>query len=758
MNSKEIRIKGIVQGVGFRPFVYTLAKKNNITGWVRNSSAGVEIIANGSHKNLSEFTAGIKSNPPPLAKIDEFTESDISTEIFKDFSILSSQTIPGEFIPVSPDMSICKDCQEELFDPNNHRYRYPFINCTNCGPRLTIIQDMPYDRPNTTMANFAMCDQCMTEYENPLDRRFHAQPIACPQCGPHVWFECGEKRVVTDEEAIQQARNFLKNGMVIAIKGLGGFHLACNALDTEAVNNLRQRKLRSDKSFATMAFDIRSIEKYCEISGSENILLESPQRPIVILKQKTDTKIPDQIAPGMKTLGVMLAYTPLHLLLLEPKNGFPDLLVMTSGNISDEPIVYTNESAKETLGPLADGFLLHDREINTRVDDSVTTEFKGNNYFFRRSRGYAPNAISLPKNSLEILAVGAELKNTFCLTKEKYAFISHHIGDLKNIETYQAFTDGIENYKDMFTIKPELIACDIHPDYLSTKFANIYSHTNDIPLVQVQHHHAHLAACLADNKWETDENVIGIIFDGTGFGLDRQIWGGEILIGGYQMAQRRFHLEYMPLPGGDAAIFHPNRIAAAYLLELGLPWEVQFPSIESLSTEERSVLKQQLKTRLNTPFTSSMGRLFDAVASLIGLRHDVNYEAQAAIELEQISDTSITDSYTFNINDETISFKSLIADILNDQNNNIPAGIISSKFHNAVANLVLDLCKQIKREINLTHVALSGGVWQNQILLRKSYQFLLKEGFSVLIHHDIPANDGGISLGQAVIASRQHCQ
>ena len=756
MISKEIRIKGIVQGVGFRPFVFSLAKKHNITGWVRNSSAGVEILACGTSENLFNFSAEIRSNPPPLAVINEFIELEKPIKYFDDFSILSSHTIPGEFIPISPDMSICKDCQKELFDPDNYRYRYPFINCTNCGPRLTIIQKIPYDRPNTTMSKFTMCDRCTTEYENPLDRRFHAQPIACPTCGPQVWFESGGLKVAYGEESIQQVRNYLKSGKVIAIKGLGGFHLACDALNPDAVTNLRKRKKKSDKSFATMAYDIRSIKKYCLISDSERSLLESPQRPIVILNRKMNTDIPGQIAPGLKTLGVMVAYTPLHLLLLEPENGFSDLLVMTSGNISDEPIAYTNEMARETLSSLADGFLLHDREINTRVDDSVITEFHGNKYFFRRSRGYAPNAISLPNKSLEILAVGGELKNTFCLSKEKYAFISHHIGDLKNIETYQAFIDGIENYKDIFSITPELIACDLHPDYLSTKFARNYSELIKIPLVNIQHHHAHLAACLADNKWEEDDNVIGLCFDGTGFGLDHHIWGGEVLIGGYQMAQRRYHLEYMPLPGGDSAILHPNRIAAAYLKELDFSWDVQIPSIDSLSIEERSVLKQQLNNHLNTPYTSSMGRLFDAIASLIGSRHVVNYEAQAAIELEQISDPSISDSYTFEIGDEIISFRSLIEKILVDINNKIPAGIIASKFHNSVINLTLDLCKQIKREINLTTVVLSGGVWQNQFLLHKTHQLLSKEGFSVLIHHDIPPNDGGISLGQAVIASRQN--
>ena len=754
MISREIHIKGTVQGVGFRPFVYSMAKKYNITGWVRNSSAGVEIHANGTPKEMKDFISEVKTNPPPLAKIDEFLESDINSAVNKDFTILQSQTIPGEFIPISPDVSICSDCQEELLDPSNHRYRYPFINCTNCGPRLTIIKEIPYDRPNTTMAEFTMCERCQAEYDNPLDRRFHAQPVACPDCGPQVWFESPASAPEKGENGIQQARQFLKDGKIIAIKGLGGFHLACDALNRKAVSKLRQRKIRSKKPFATMVFGIETVEKYCHINNAEKTLIKSFERPIVILPRKEGTQIPEQIAPGIKTIGVMLAYTPLHLLLLEPESDYPDMFVMTSGNISDEPITYTNVSAKEVLSSIADGFLFHDRDINTRVDDSVLTEYNGQKYFYRRSRGYAPNAITLPNRSLEILAVGGELKNTFCLTKEKYAFISHHIGDLKNMETYQAFTEGIVNYQHMFNIRPQFIACDLHPEYLSTKYAYRYTEVNNIPLLQVQHHHAHLTACLADNEWNSDESVIGICLDGTGYGMDNQIWGGEILIGGFQMLQRKYHLEYMPLPGGDSAILHPNRIAAAYLWKLGLPWDDHIPAIKSLTSEEKSVMKRQLESHINTPNTSSMGRLFDAAASLIGLRHTINYEAQAAIELEQITEPSITDAYTFEISEDIINLNGIISNILIDINHAIHTAIIATKFHNAIANLILVLCKQIENENNLHHVALSGGVWQNQYLLRKTYQILTEEGFSVLIHHNIPPNDGGISLGQAVIANK----
>jgi hydrogenase maturation protein HypF len=604
------------------------------------------------------------------------------------------------------------------------------------------------------MADFEMCDRCQAEYNNPLDRRFHAQPIACPDCGPQVWFESKTLLPKKGRDGIQQARQFLRDGKIIAIKGLGGFHLACDALNGETVSKLRQRKIRSDKPFATMVFEIEYVEKYCQINNTEKTLIGSVEHPIVILSRIKGGQIPEQIAPGMKTLGVMLAYTPLHLLLLEPESGYPDILVMTSGNISDEPIAYTNESAKKVLSSIADGFLFHNRDINTRIDDSVLTEHNGQKYFFRRSRGYAPNAIKLRNRSLEILAVGGELKNTFCLTKEKYAFISHHIGDLKNMETYQAFTEGIANYQHMFKTKPRFVACDLHPEYLSTKYAYRYSKANNIPLLQVQHHHAHLTACLADNEWNSNENVIGICLDGTGYGMDNQIWGGEILIGGYQKFQRKYHLEYMPLPGGDSAILHPNRIAAAYLWKLGLPWDDHISAIKSLTSEEKSVIKRQLESHINTPNTSSMGRLFDAVASLIGLRHTTNYEAQAAIELEQISEPSITDAYTFEVSKDVIKLNGVISNILIDINHAIHATIIAAKFHNAIANLILVLCKQIENENDLHHVALSGGVWQNQYLLKKTYQILTEEGFLVLIHHNIPPNDGGISIGQAVIANK----
>ena len=516
--------------MGFRPFVYGLAAKHHITGWVKNSSAGVEILANGHETDISAFTQALQTQSPPLSKIDSVRIEEVDPETFSGFEILQSESLPGEFIPVSPDMSICDDCRQELFDPKDRRYRYPFINCTNCGPRFTIIKDIPYDRPLTTMADFKMCEPCREEYEDPLNRRFHAQPIACGECGPQIWFEDREGNRTYGESGLQTARQWIKNGKIIAVKGLGGFHLACDALNERSLETLRSRKKRSDKPFAVMVFDSAIAETHAEMNPTERSLLESKEKPIVIVKRKSASSIPPAISPGVNTLGIMLPYTPLHYLLMEPEPGFPEVLVMTSGNLSEEPIAFSNSSALSELDHIADGFLFHDRAIETRVDDSVVTEVNNKRYFYRRSRGFAPDPVRLDMELRPILAVGAELKNTFCLTRDNYAFLSHHIGDLQNLETLQAFETGIPHYENLFKIKPQAIACDLHPDYLSTQYANNRACQQDLPLIPVQHHHAHLASVLADNDRIADEPVIGIIFDGTGYGLDGNIWGGEFLL------------------------------------------------------------------------------------------------------------------------------------------------------------------------------------------------------------------------------------
>jgi hydrogenase maturation protein HypF len=749
---KNIRISGIVQGVGFRPFVFSQAISNHITGWVRNSSAGVEITANGLEKDIDQFIQAIKTNFPPLAKIDAITVRETKPNGYTQFEIIQSASSPDGFIPISPDVSICEDCRQELFDPHNCRFRYPFINCTNCGPRFTIIKDIPYDRPLTTMAAFSMCERCQKEYDDPLDRRFHAQPTACHDCGPKIWIETHSGEKTFGESGLQKAREWIKDGKTIAVKGLGGFHLVCSALDEKAVNRLRDRKKRSDKPFAVMAFDLDSAEKFCEMTTAEKEILTSREKPIVIVNKKANAFLPEVIAPFSHTLGIMLPYTPLHYLLLEPADDFPRLLVMTSGNMSEEPIAYTNKSARSELGEIADAFLLNDRDIETRMDDSVVMEVQHDSYFLRRSRGYAPNPIRLKQSVSEILAVGAELKNTFCLTKGQYAFLSHHIGDLQNLETLSAFEEGIPHYERIFKVKPVAVACDLHPDYLSTRYAGRRAGQLNLPLIPVQHHHAHLASCLADNKWVDDEPVTGIIFDGTGLGTDGMIWGGEVFTGGYDQVERKYHLEYLPLPGGDAAIRHPCRIAAAYLWEMGIEWDEAIPSVSALSQSELGILRSQLEKEINCPRTSSMGRLFDAVASLIGLRQDVNYEAQAAIELENVIDPHIEAAYQFSINGEILDPAPVLKAVIRDFFGGRPTAEISAKFHNGIRRLILDVGTQIASQNGCRNIVLSGGVMQNRYLITNVIHDLRKAGLNPLIHKNVSANDGGIALGQAMIA------
>jgi hydrogenase maturation protein HypF len=749
---RYIKVKGIIQGVGFRPFIFNLAENYALTGWVRNSSSGLEITVNGTRTAIETFVDHIRLDAPPLARIDSVQTTESPLETYTSFTILPSLEETGNFVPISPDMTICPDCQRELFDEKDRRYRYPFINCTNCGPRFTIIKDIPYDRPKTTMAGFKLCPDCLKEYEDPRDRRFHAQPVACPDCGPQVWFTSGGEKLSEKEAAIQQTRAWLRAGKIVAIKGLGGFHLACDAANAAAVDALRARKKRSDKPFALMAFSVDLIKKYCTVSAEEEALLLSPQHPIVLLKTIECAEIAPGVAPEQNTLGFMLPYTPLHLLLLEPAEGYPQALVMTSGNLSEEPVAFIDDEAMTRLSSIADGFLMNDRPIHMRVDDSVVRIFESALYPIRRSRGYAPQSLPLPTPGAQVLACGAELKNTFCLSREDQAFVSHHIGDLENYETLTSFETGVEHFKNLFRVTPEVIAADLHPDYLSTRYAVSQSTALGLPLVRVQHHHAHLAACLADNGWNSSESVIGLAFDGTGLGLDNAIWGGEVLIGNYAGFTRRFHLEEMPLPGGDAAIRNPARIALAYLIACGLEWPEELTSASTLCYEERTILRSQIDRKINTPLTTSMGRLFDAVSALIGVRQTATYEGQAAIELENLCSAEESSAYSIPCEGEVIKIKPLLEQVLSDWSNNVPNPVISARFHNGLAQLALELCVKIRQESSLNTVALSGGVWQNITLLGKTVALLRKGGFHPLIHRQVPANDGGISLGQVLIA------
>ncbi len=763
---RHIFITGIVQGVGFRPFVYGLAVRLALNGWVRNTSAGVDIGIDGTPEAIEQFLRALRAEAPPLARVDGVRVEPCAPSGYTRFEIIHSEAPTDAFQPIPPDAAICDACLRELFDPGNRRYRYPFINCTHCGPRFTIIQDLPYDRPLTTMARFEMCADCAWDYADPLDRRFHAQPVACPKCGPQVWLEMGG--VFRGEEAIQTARQLLTAGRIVAVKGLGGFHLACDAANSAAVAELRRRKLRVDKPFALMMPDLASVEAHCLVSPAERELLLSHERPIVILRRRPGSSIAREVAPGQDSLGVMLPYTPLHYLLFDrgpgTQDGYsPDIthfsaLVMTSGNLSEEPIAIDNEEAHARLSSLADAFLMHDRDIHTRCDDSVVRIFAAGGpaiYPLRRSRGYTPFPVKLPFDAPPTLAAGGELKNTFCVTRGDYAFLSHHIGDLENYETLRSFEEGVAHFERLFRVRPELIAHDLHPDYLATRYALERAEREDLRAVGVQHHHAHIAACMAEHGLTGERRVIGVAFDGTGYGTDGAIWGGEFLVTDYCGFQRAAHLAYVLLPGGDTAVRNPFRTALSYLQHAAVEWSDDLAPVRAATGDQRSAISQQLKTGLNAPLTSSMGRLFDAVAALAGGRQSVNYEAQAAIEFESCVDCSEAGVYPFDFDHDQIDPAPVLRAIVADVRARMPIGQIAARFHNGVAEMVGEVCRSVRERTGLGEVALSGGVWQNMTLLGQTVALLRQAGFTVYVHQQVPANDGGLALGQAAIAIRQ---
>jgi hydrogenase maturation protein HypF len=799
LQNARIHITGIVQGVGFRPFVYNLAQSMRLVGWVRNTSAGVDIEVDGYPEILAEFIRALERDAPPLAHVDQVSTILGEPNGFSTFEIVHSEPLPQAFQPISPDVSICPDCLKELFDPFDRRYRYPFINCTNCGPRFTIITDIPYDRPNTTMAGFSLCPDCAGEYKNPLDRRFHAQPVACPVCGPHVWLESSVANKIpasnirsessspgnegyeplSGEDAILDSQRRLADGQILAIKGLGGFHLACDATNRAAVLKLRERKLRVDKPFALMMPDIETVQQHCILGEAEREILLSRQRPILLLPKKPGSPIVSEVATNQTTLGVMLPYTPLHYLLFSPP--FPgdsdqaaatsapplaSVLVMTSGNLSEEPIATDNEEARLRLASLADAFLMHNRPIRTRCDDSVVRVIprQGSPSLFpiRRSRGYAPSPIGLPWKCPPLLGAGPELKNTFCLTRDQYAFLSHHIGDMENYETLCSYEDSVAHYERLFRIHPEALAYDLHPNYLTTRYVTERAQKEGISCFGVQHHHAHIAACLTENKLPPLETVIGISFDGTGYGDDGAIWGGEFLLANCKGYKRVAHLEYMPLPGGDAAIRKPARLALAALWQAGLEWSPALPSVEAMSAEEKATVRAQLERGINTQLTSSIGRLFDTVAALAGVRQQINYEAQAAIEFENLVDPDEQGAYEFDLNiaDGNNADKMMIirpqpvlAKVVSECQAGVPISHIAARFHNGAALMVKQVSTALRSEYGISTVALSGGVWQNSTLLNKTISLLEADGMKVYVHHHVPTNDGGVSLGQAVVAA-----
>jgi hydrogenase maturation protein HypF len=829
-----VRVEGIVQGVGFRPFVYSLATSLGLAGLVGNDADGVFAEVEGPPEAVEKFLLALERDAPPLARIERITTAALPLRGSTSFSIALSESGAERRTLVSADTATCPDCLAELIDPGDRRFGYPFINCTNCGPRFTIVRDVPYDRPLTTMASFVMCGRCAAEYHDPANRRFHAQPICCPACGPRLSLLDREGAELSGQP-LAAAAGLLRQGMVLAVKGLGGYHLAVDASSEDAAAALRARKHREDKPFAVMVADVPEASRLCEVDEAAAALLASGRRPIVLLPRRPGAGVAPSVAPGNRQLGVMLPYTPLHHLLLQ-ETGRP--MVLTSGNVSDEPIVYRDGDAAGRLSEIADAFLTHDRPIQIRTDDSVVRAFRGRGAVIRRSRGYVPEPIAVhTRFARPVLACGAELKNTFCLAKGGHAFISHHIGDLENAETLQSFAEGIEHFRRLFDITPEVIAHDLHPEYLSTKYALDLAErgvagagraepagagpagagtagagiaagaaatwwpwdadpvedpaggagsagrgsagAGEIRLVGVQHHHAHIASCLADNG--EDGPVIGVAFDGTGFGTDGTIWGGEFLIADLTRFERGGHLAPVPMPGGAAAIRQPWRMAAAYLDDAYPDGQPDGLEVARRNQRHWSPVITMARRGINSPVTSSAGRLFDAVAAILGVRDEINYEGQAAVELEQLADPAERGAYTAAAGmavaggeggaggavagaggearaGETagplvIAGRDLVRAVVDDLAAGTSRNVIAARFHNGVAGLITQACLLLRDRHGLSDVALSGGVFQNLLLLHAAAAQLEEHGFRVLVHSRVPCNDGGISLGQAVIAA-----
>ncbi len=743
-----IHVNGIVQGVGFRPFVCKLARHYHLTGFVTNTTHGVKIEIEGEQVSLDRFFNDLKSKAPPLAQISEVTSKTIDPINDESFEISSSETQGQITTLVSPDVAVCGECLGELFDPTDRRYLYPFINCTNCGPRYTIIENIPYDRAATSMRDFTMCDSCQEEFNAPDSRRFHAQPNCCPVCGPEVKLYTGDgKEEAVSGDAIRAVVDILQRGNIAAIKGIGGFHLAVDAINDEAVARLRRRKGREEKPFAVMVGDLESAGRICYLTGASEHSLLSAECPIVLAEKKTGHSLSNKVAPGNDMFGVMLPYTPLHHLLFH--NGLK-ALVMTSGNYSEEPICIENSDAFERLGNIADYFLVHNRDIYLRSDDSIVIQMGGQLRSVRRSRGYAPRPVSLHNDGPPLLAIGGELKNNVCLLKDKQAFISQHIGDLKNLAAYTSFQKTIDHLRLILQIEPELIVHDLHPGYLSTRWA---VEQEKAATLGVQHHHAHLASCMAENA--IDEPVIGLILDGTGYGSDGTIWGGEVLIGDYQNFTRYASLETMPLPGGDAAIAAPWRTAVAYL---HTAFDGQLPDLPFLSLHDIGPILEMVEKKVNTPDTSSCGRFFDAVAALSGGRQTIAYEAQAAIELMQAADGRYDGEGSYSCGDITtvngvrrIPVRPIIRSVAEDVADGKSLAVISRRFHQALIDLFAYVADRSSQETEIKTVALSGGVFQNRLLFEGLLKALNTKGLKVLTHSEIPTNDGCISLGQAMI-------
>lgn len=747
----RVCVRGVVQGVGFRPFVYTQAVLLGLSGSVRNDSTGAIVELEGAAADIDRFLARLRDHPPPLAVLESVVVQPVPLVGGTGFTIADTSHTEGGRTLASPDVAMCADCAAELRDPRNRRFRHPFINCTNCGPRFTIIASLPYDRSSTSMADFPMCAECAREYADPTDRRFHAQPVCCPGCGPTLRFRDRGGRATAGEAGLRAARRLLRDGGVLAVKGVGGFHLACDAADGAAVAGLRSRKRRGDKPFAVMVPDLSTAHAIAHVDPASAVLLTGPARPIVLMPRRTGAAVADAVAPHNPDLGVLLAYSPVHALLfgLDEDEPGPQVLVMTSGNLGGEPICYTDDDAFDRLSPLADGWLTHDRAILVPCDDSVMRADTP----VRRSRGYAPLPIALPVAVPPTLAVGADLKNTMAVADGRYAWLSQHIGDMDDLATLSAFDSAQQHLRRLTAVEPEVLVADAHPLYRSRAWA----HRNAMgrPVRSVQHHHAHIAAVMAEHGLDGSLPVLGFAFDGTGYGPDGAVWGGEVLLADYKGYRRLAALRYVPLAGGDISVMRPYRMALAHLWAAGLAWAADLAPVRACPADEQRVLRHQLRTGLGCAPTSSMGRLFDAVAALTGVRQVVDYEAQAAIELEGLSrehDCGAT-GYRFTVEhrDPTaeIDPTPVLAGVIADLRAGVAPGLIGARFHRAVATLILDLAVENRGPA----VALSGGVFQNALLLRMARISLEEQGFDVLTHRHVPPNDGGIALGQLIVGN-----
>lgn len=739
MKAYKLRIWGIVQGVGFRPFIYRLAKSLNLRGWILNSTGSVQILIQGEEKDLEKFMELLLKEAPPLSRIEGIEKEEIEVEEISDFKILESKEDIG-FNFISPDIAICEDCLREMRDPKDRRYNYPFINCTNCGPRYTIIEDLPYDRDKTTMKIFEMCEECYKEYHDPSSRRFHAQPISCYNCGPQIWIYGEESK-----DLFKRISEYLDEGKILAIKGIGGFHLACDATQDDTVRKLRERKKRPSKPFALMMKDIETIKEYCFVSEEEEKILKSKQSPIVLLRIKDLKDISPLVAPGNNYLGVMLPYAPYHHLIFD---HFKKPLIMTSGNLSDEPIVKDNEEAMERLKNIADIFVFHNREIKHRIDDSVVFVENKEVQIIRRARGYAPDPVKIPIKLKPTLALGGELKNTFSLGKENYVFMSPHIGDLKDKETLEVYEETIQEYIRLFKIEPEILVHDLHPQYLSTDLAQRFKKYMEVRAIQ--HHKAHFYSLLLDR--EITEDIICFTFDGTGYGEDGKVWGGEVFVGNIEEIKRVAHFKYFPIVGGDIAIENPRKIALSYIIK-NFPEDTDkiLPNIDEL---EKNVTKILLEREENIFYTSSCGRIFDLVSALLGIRERIDYEGQAAIELEMHAMESKEESYyPFRlVENEILEIDVLpsIEKIIKEKNKKDKRDI-ARKFHNTVSQIIIALSEIFREEYKINKIGFSGGVFQNRLLLETTIPILKERKFEVYTHQKVPTNDGGISLGQMIM-------